>query len=248
MKRFLTLCIALAIAISMVSTAFAGKLTVGTDTNFPPFEFKDPTTGNHTGFDVELWGAIAKEIGVDYDMQPMAFKGIVPGLQSAQLDAGIAGMSITDKRKEVIDFSDGYYDSGLLLLVTADEAVIKDLKSLDGKVIATKQGTTSVEFLKANATPKEVKLFPNDNAMFMELLTGGVDAVMFDKPVVESFVSKRGEGKVKIVGDLYAGQPYGIGFPKGSELVGKVNAALKTLKANGTYNALYKKWFGVEPR
>lgn len=248
MKRIITICIAFVIALSMVGTAFAGKLTVATDTNFPPFEFKDPKTGEHTGFDVELWGAIAKEVGVEYDLQPMAFKGIVPGLQSAQIDAGIAGMSITDKRKEVIDFSDGYYDSGLLLLVRVDETAIKDVKTLNGAVVATKQGTTSVEFLKENATPAETKLFPNDNAMFMELLTGGVDAVMFDKPVVESFVSKRGKGKVKIVGDLYAGQPYGIGFPKGSELVSKVNAALKTLKANGTYNTLYKKWFGVEPR
>lgn len=248
MKRTMTLFIALAIALSMITTAFAGNLTVATDTNFPPFEFKDPKTGEHTGFDVEIWAAIAKEIGVQYDLQPMAFKGIVPGLQSAQLDAGIAGMSITDKRKEVIDFSDGYYDSGLLLLVKADDETIKDIKTLDGKVVATKQGTTSVEFLKENANPKEVKLFPNDNAMFMELLTGGVDAVMFDKPVVESFVSKRGKDEVKIVGDLYAGQPYGIGFPKGSELVAKVNAALKTLKANGTYGTLYKKWFGVDPR
>jgi len=248
MKRITTIFIALAIALSMVGTAFAGKLTVATDTNFPPFEFKDPKTGEHTGFDVELWDALAKEIGVEYDLQPMAFKGIVPGLQSGQLDAGIAGMSITDKRREVIDFADGYYDSGLLLLVRADEKDIKDVKSLDGKVIATKQGTTSVEFLKKNANPAETKLFPNDSAMFMELLTGGVDAVIFDKPVVESFVSKRGAGKVMVVGPLYAGQPYGIGFPKGSALVAKVNAALKTLKANGKYNELYKKWFGVEPR
>jgi len=248
MKRITTLLIAFVIAFSMIGTAFAGNLVVATDTNFPPFEFKDPKTGKHTGFDVELWAAIAKEMGVKYELQPMAFKGIVPGLQSGQLDAGIAGMSITDKRREVIDFADGYYDSGLLLLVRVDEKGIKGLDTLTGKVVATKQGTTSVEFLKDNAKPSEVKLFPNDNAMFMELLTGGVDAVMFDKPVIESFVSKRGKGKVMIVGDLYAGQPYGIGFPKGSELVGKVNAALKTLRANGTYATLYEKWFGVAPR
>lgn len=246
MKRIMTLLIAFAIAFTMVGSAFAGKLTVATDTNFPPFEFKDPKTGQHTGFDVELWAAIAQELGLEYDLQPMSFKGIVPGLQSGQLDVAIAGMSITDKRKKVISISDGYYDSGLLLLVPADSA-IDGLKGLDGKVVATKQGTTSVEFLKANATPADVKLFPNDNAMFMELMTGGVDAVMFDKPVVESFVSKRGKDKVKIVGELYAGQPYGIGFPKGSELTAKVNAALKTLKANGTYATLYKKWFGVNP-
>ncbi|WP_243545366.1 glutamine ABC transporter substrate-binding protein GlnH [Pseudodesulfovibrio tunisiensis] len=247
MKRIISICIAFALALSMVGTAFADKLVVGTDTNFPPFEFKDPATGKHTGFDVQLWDAIAKEIGVEYELQPMAFKGIVPGLQSAQLDVGIAGMSITDKRKEVIDFSDGYYDSGLLLLVRADNTDIKGVESLDGKIVATKQGTTSVEYLKKHANPAETKLFPNDNAMFMELLTGGVDAVMFDKPVVESFLSKRGKGKVKTAGPLYAGQPYGMGFPKGSELAAKVNAALKTLKDNGSYAKLYKKWFGVDP-
>lgn len=230
-----------------VSSASAAKLVVATDTNFPPFEFKDPKTGQHVGFDVELWAAIAKEAGLDYELQPMAFKGIVPGLQSSQLDVGIAGMSITEERKMVIDFSDGYYDSGLLLLVPT-ESSIEGLADLAGKTVATKTGTTSVDFLKETSPQTALKLFPNDNAMFMELMTGGVDAVMFDKPVVESFLSKSGDGKVKVVGDLYSGQPYGIGFPKGSPVVEKVNAALATLKANGEYAKIYEKWFGVAPR
>ncbi|TKB28030.1 glutamine ABC transporter substrate-binding protein GlnH [Desulfopila sp. IMCC35006] len=231
----------------LVSSASAAKLVVATDTNFPPFEFKDPKTGQHVGFDVELWAAIAKEAGLDYELQPMAFKGIVPGLQSSQLDAGIAGMSITDERKKVIDFSDGYYDSGLLLLVPKDSS-IQGLADLADKTVATKTGTTTVDFLKEKSPKTALKLFPNDNAMFMELMTGGVDAVMFDKPVVESFLSKSGAGKVKIVGDLYSGQPYGIGFPKGSPVVEKVNAALAKLKANGEYAKIYEKWFGVAPR
>ena len=230
-----------------VSTASAAKLVVATDTNFHPFEFKDPKTGKHVGFDVDLWAAVAKEAGLEYELQPMAFKGIVPGLQSAQLDVGIAGMSITDKRREVIDFSDGYYDSGLLLLVATDSK-IKGIADLAGKKVATKTGTTTVDFLKENSPTTKLSLYPNDNAMFMELMTGGVDAVMFDKPVIESFVAKAGQGKVMVVGDLYAGQPYGIGFPKGSALVEKVNAGLAKIKANGEYAALYKKWFGVAPR
>ncbi len=228
------------------STAFAGNLVVATDTNFPPFEFKDPKTGKHVGFDVELWDAIAKEAGLTYKLQPMAFKGIVPGLQSAQLDVGIAGMSITDKRKEVIDFSDGYYESGLLLLV-AKGSSITGIENLGGKKVATKTGTTSVDYLKKHAPEAKLTLFPNDNAMFMELMTGGVDAVLFDKPVVESFVSTRGQGKTTVVGPLYAGQPYGIGFPKGSALVGKVNDALAKLRKNGEYAKIYQKWFGVAP-
>ncbi|WP_018125117.1 glutamine ABC transporter substrate-binding protein GlnH [Desulfovibrio oxyclinae] len=246
MKRILTLLCAVVVTVAMCAPAFAGKLVVATDTNFPPFEFKDPDTGEHTGFDVQLWDAIAKEIGVEYELQPMAFKGIVPGLQAGQLDAGIAGMSITEERKKTIDFSDGYYKSGLLIAVPSDSD-ISGIDDLDGKLVATKQGTTSEKYLKENAKPEELKLFPNDNAMFMELMTGGVDAVMFDKPVVENFIGKRGQGKVKVVGDLYQGQPYGIGFPKGSDLVEKVNAALKTLRENGTYAKIYTKWFGVAP-
>ncbi len=238
---------ALLLLVFSVCTVQAAELVVATDTNFPPFEFKDPQTGKHVGFDVELWDAIAKEAGLAYKLQPMAFKGIVPGLQAGQLDAGIAGMSITDERKKTIDFSDGYYDSGLLLLVPTD-STIKGVADLKGKKVATKTGSTSVDFLKKNAPDAQLKLFPNDDAMFMELMTGGVDAVFFDKPVVESFVAKAGQGKVKVVGELYAGQPYGIGFPKGSKLVDKVNAALAKVKADGQYAALYKKWFGMAPK
>lgn len=238
----------LAIAISSASAAFAKKLTVACDTNFPPFEFKDPKTGKHTGFDVELWEAIAKVVGVEYELQPMDFNGIIPGLQSGQLDVGIAGITIKPERAKVVDFSDGYYKAGLLLLVDINNQDITDINGLKGKIVSTKLGTTSVDFVKTNAQAKEVKLFPNNDAMFMELMTGGADAVIFDSPVVSDFLRKAGHGKVKIVGPIYQGQSYGIGFPKGSELKDKVNAALKTLRENGTYRELYIKWFGTEPK
>lgn len=213
-----------------------------------PFEFKDPKTGKHTGFDVELWDAIAKHIGVEYELQPMDFNGIIPGLQSGQLDVGIAGITIKPERAKVVDFSDGYYNAGLIILVNKDNQQIHDITGLDGKVVSTKLGTTSVDFVKANAKAKEVKLFPNNDAMFMELMSGGADAVIFDSPVVSDFVRKAGHGKVKIVGPIYQGQSYGIGFPKGSELVAKVNKALEALRASGAYKELYVKWFGTEPK
>ena len=79
-------------------------------------------------------------------------------------------------------------------------------------------------------------------------MSGGADAVLFDSPVVSDFMMKTGKDKVKVVGPLYQGQDYGIGFPKNSELVAKVNTALKALRDNGTYNQLYMKWFGTEPK
>jgi glutamine transport system substrate-binding protein len=246
MKRIL-LFVLLALALC-ATNATAKKLIVATDTNFPPFEFKDPKTGKHTGFDVELWDAIAKEIGMEYDLQPMDFNGIIPGLQSGQLDVGIAGITIKPERAEVVDFSDPYYNAGLLILVKADNSEITDVKTLAGKVVSTKLGTTSEDFAKKEAGAEDVKLFPNNDAMFMELLAGGADAVIFDSPVVSEFMRTAGKGQVKVVGPLYMGQSYGIGFPKGSDLVDKTNAALKKLRENGTYRELYVKWFGTEPK
>lgn len=249
MKRLTVLIAACAVVFMMFGSAFAAeKLVVATDTNFPPFEFKDPQTGQHTGFDVELWDAIAKELKLDYDLQPMDFNGIIPGLQSGQVDVGIAGMTIKPERAEVVDFADGYYNAGLLILVKADEDSINSVEDLKGKVVSTKLGTTSEDFVKKNAHAKDVKLFPNNDSMLMELLAGGADAVVFDSPVIADFMNKRGKGLVKVVGPLYQGQSYGIAFPKGSELVVKVNAALAKLRENGTYRELYMKWFNTEPK
>lgn len=231
----------------LVTPALAGTLTVATDTNFPPFEFKDKD-GKHTGFDVELWDAIAKKIGADYKLQPMDFNGIIPGLQTGQLDVGIAGMTIKPERAKVVDFSDGYYNAGLLILVRENENSIDSVEGLKGKVVATKLATTSADFVKEKANAKDVKLFPNNDAMFLELLSGGADAVVFDSPVIADFMRKAGKGRVKVVGPLYMGQSYGIAFPKGSELVAKVNAALKELRADGSYATLYRKWFGTDPK
>jgi glutamine transport system substrate-binding protein len=248
MKRFWTIFAAvIAMAVSG-APAMAKTLTVATDANFPPFEFKD-ASGKHTGFDVELWDALAKEIGVEYKLQPMDFNGIIPGLQTGQLDVGIAGMTIKLERAKLIDFSVPYFKAGLLIMVKADNNDIKGIEDLKGRIVSTKLGTTSQDFVKANAQARKVKLFPNNDAMILELMSGGADAVVFDSPVMANFMqSDAGKGKVKVVGPVYMGQSYGIGFPKGSPLVPKVNKALKKLRKNGTYDALYKKWFGTAPK
>ncbi len=248
MKRIFVLCAALVLGLTlMAGPVMAKTLIVAHDTNFKPFEFKDEK-GDYTGFDIELWKEIAKRLGVDYKMQPMDFNGIIPGLQAAQIDVGIAGMTITEERAKAVDFSDPYYDSGLSILVRADDNKITKLEDLEGKVVATKLGTSSPDFLKANAKAKELKLFPNNDGMFFELQAGRADAAFFDLPVVQEYANTVGKGKVKVVGPVYEGQSYGIAFPKGGDLRDKVNKALAEMKADGSYKALYIKWFGEEPK
>ncbi|WP_353146397.1 glutamine ABC transporter substrate-binding protein GlnH [Pollutimonas bauzanensis] len=233
----------LALVLPAVQAAPQDKeLIIATDTAFVPFEFKQD--GKYTGFDIELWEAIAKEAGLKYTLRPMDFNGIIPGLQTRNIDAALAGITIRDDRKKVIDFSDPYYESGLAILVGNDNTSIKTAKDLEGKTVAVKIGTATVDYLKANVPNAKLKLFPNIDNAFLELATGRVDAVVHDTPNLQYFAKTSGQGRVKVVGSLKSGDFYGIGFPKDSELVPVVNKALKAIQANGQYDALYQKWFG----
>ena len=224
--------------------ARAQTLLVAVDTAFVPFEFKQGD--KYVGFDIDLWDAVAKELKLDYKLQPMDFIGILPALQTKNVDVALAGITIKDDRKKVIDFSDGYYDSGFMLMVPTSSP-IKGTDDLKGKSLALKTGTSAVDYAKANFAGTDLRLFPNIDNAYLELQTGRVDAAMHDTPNVLYFIATAGKGKVKAVGAQMMAHQYGIGFPKGSPLVPKVNAALANIKADGRYATIYKKWFGTEP-
>lgn len=248
MKKLLKISLAsLALAFAVSSTAAEKKLVVATDTAFVPFEFKQ--NGKYVGFDIELWEAIAKQLNLEYTLKPMDFGGIIPALQTKNVDVALAGITITEERKRAIDFSDGYYKSGLSVMVSSNNTDIKSVSDLKGKVVAVKSGTGSVDYAKANIKTKDLRQFPNIDNAYMELGTRRADAVLHDTPNILYFINTAGKERFKTVGDSLEAQYYGIAFPKGSnELREKVNGALKTLHDNGTYNRIYKKWFGNEPK
>ncbi|MTD26694.1 glutamine ABC transporter substrate-binding protein GlnH [Erwinia sorbitola] len=238
---------ALTLAFAMSSTAADKKLVVATDTAFVPFEFKQGD--KYVGFDVDLWDAIAKQLKMEYTLKPMDFSGIIPALQTRNVDLALAGITITPERQKAIDFSDGYYKSGLLVMVKAGNDAVKSINDLNGKVVAVKSGTGSVDYAKQHIKFKDLRQFPNIDNAYMELGTNRADAVLHDTPNILYFIHTAGKGQFKAVGESIEAQQYGIAFPKGSdELREKVNGALKTLRENGTYNTLYKKWFGSEPK
>jgi glutamine transport system substrate-binding protein len=224
-------------------SAQAEELVVATDTAFVPFEFKQD--GQYTGFDIDLWAAIAEDLGLDYSLRPMDFAGIIPALQTGQVDVALAGITIKPERAEVIDFSDGYYDSGFRLMVGAESA-ITTWEDLTGKTLAVKTGTSASDWAEANLPETELRKFPNIDNAYLELRTGRVDAAMHDTPNVLYYIATAGGGQVKAVGEPQMAHQYGIGFPKGSDLVSRVNESLAAMRADGRYDAIYSKWFGAQ--
>ncbi|AEG61482.1 basic amino acid ABC transporter substrate-binding protein [Desulforamulus ruminis] len=223
------------------------KLVVGSDTTFAPFEFTDAATGKYIGFDVELIEAVAKEAGYELDFRSMAFDGLIPALQTSQIDAAISSITITDERKQVVNFTDPYYKSGLIVAVQAKNDDIKSFDDLKGKKIAVQSGTTGAKMAEKIPEAK-ITYFTNTDQALMELKNGAVDAVINDYPVSAYFV-KQGNDDVKLVGDILSAEEYGIAVPKDkTEVLENLNAALKTLKENGEYATIYKKWFGEEPK
>ncbi|MCP8617879.1 transporter substrate-binding domain-containing protein [Salirhabdus salicampi] len=219
--------------------------SVATDANFQPFEYKNPDTGEMEGFDIDLMRAIAEEAGFNVEFETMEFDGLLASMRTGKNDIGIAGISITEERKEYIDFSDKYYDSGLILAVPVDSDV-QSIEDVDGLKVGARQGSTSNDYLKEN-TDAEVSAYPEIVTAYMDLQRGRLDAVLYDLPNVQYYIKENASDELKTVGDVLEGQPYGIATPKGSDLVGPINEALATLKENGKYAEIYEKWFGTQP-
>ncbi|HET8850556.1 MAG TPA: transporter substrate-binding domain-containing protein [Marinobacter sp.] len=237
------------IALSVAATTVTAEpLSVVTDPSFVPFEMMDQETGEMIGFDMDIIAEVAERAGFEYNLQTMDFNGIIPALQTGNVDIAIAGITITDEREEIVDFSDPYYDSGLRILVRADNDSVDELSDLEGLTIGTKIGSTSYDYLMQNIEKNDgVTPYPGSSDMYMALMSGAVDAVFYDAPNVGYFARTRGEGKVKTVGQLYEGQQYGIALKSGSEWVAPVNEAIAEIKADGTYKTIYEEWFGPMP-
>ncbi|WP_083387421.1 transporter substrate-binding domain-containing protein [Salinicola sp. MIT1003] len=239
--------LALALGASSLASAQDTTLKAVTDPSFVPFEMMDQDSGKMVGFDMDILHEIADRAGFKVDLNTMDFNGIIPAVQTGNVDLAIAGITITDERQQIVDFSDPYYDSGLRILVS-DGSDIDSLDDLEGKRIATKIGSTSYDYLQKNlGDDAEITPYPGSSDMYMALMGGSADAVFYDAPNVGYFAKTKGQGKVKTAGPLYEGQQYGIAFVKGSQWVEPANEALKAMHEDGTYDKIHEKWFGAAP-
>jgi len=220
-------------------------LVVGTSADFPPFEYKDPKTGNITGFDISLIKLIAKKIGYDkVKIVDMNFDSLIPALQAGKVDVVIAGMTITPEREKVVDFSIPYWTADQAVVVRKDSNIqINSIKDLYGKTIGVETGTTGAIYIKnhvgKNATIKEYSTYV---AALEALLNGQVDVIVLDSPVANMFVHKY---PVKIAYTIKTNEHYGIAVRKGNtKLLNEINQALKEIMNSPQWEQLIKEYFG----
>lgn len=220
--------------------------TVATDSSFVPFEFEED--GEHVGFDMDIVNGIAEEVGFDVELEVTNFDGIIPGLQTGSFDIAIAGITITEERQQAVDFTSPYYKSGTRIGVPVDNDDITSMEDLEGKTVASRLGSAPLDYLAENVPGAKALPFEQLDQMYLAVEGGTADALLYDAPNVEYYISTTGEGKLKAVGDLYEAQEYGIAVSKDNEaLVEAMNQALANMIDDGRYAEIYEEWFGEEP-
>lgn len=220
-------------------------ITVGTEPTFPPFEARGDT-GDFIGFDIDLMRAIGAKAGWNVQFKDLGFDALIPALDAGQIDVIASAMSITEERKNAVDFSDPYVEAGLVVAVRQNEQGVQTADALVGKTLAVQQGSTGAEAagkLKAAGKVKEVKYFQTVPLAMMELTKGGVDAVINDRPTGESYIASN-PNQVRLLPKPLQSDSYGLAIKKGNaELLATVNVALKQLKAEGFLEQLEGKHF-----
>ncbi|WP_229809101.1 transporter substrate-binding domain-containing protein [Salinicola rhizosphaerae] len=218
-------------------------LRVAIDPTFPPMEFT--SDGQLQGFDVDLFNAIAERMGSQVEWINTEFKGLVPSLIAKRADVVASAIYITEDRAKVVDFSDAYFNSGLVIVKKKGDETIQGPKDLDGKRVALQTGTKSVQFMTDNfpdVTRVEVE---KNNQMFDMVIAGRADAVVTGKPFARFYATKR--GNMSVLNEQLTTEPYGYAVRKDLPAVTTaINEALDALKADGTYQKITEKWFGAE--
>jgi polar amino acid transport system substrate-binding protein len=225
----------------------AGKLTVCTHLDYPPFQARQGT--EIVGFDVDVLDQVAKDLGVTQEITDTSFEGIESGesLSTRQCDVAAAAMSITATRKEKLDFSDPYFEAKQALLAKKGSG-ITSLAALRGKKLGVQLATTGEEYADANkdANGYENVQFEDLPLEVTAVQTNQIDAAINDNSVLFDFIKNNPD--VEITAEFDTGDQYGIGVRKGNTaLLDKVNATLARIRKDGEYDKIHERWIGRKP-
>ena len=242
-----------ACAAALMSTALSGAalardlLRVGTEPTFAPFEFLDTETKQFAGFDMDLIRAVADKAGYDVEILNMGFDALIPALMTRSIDVIAAGLSITEERAKRVDFTKPYINAGLTVMTTKENAPnIKSVKDLEGKCLCAEIGSSGALVMKRipNTT---IRTFNSAADAFLELNKNGCYAMLNDGPVNRYFLRQPASKSMNLVAldFVVSDDQYGMAVQKGNtKLLNRLDNALDAIKADGTYDKIYEKWFG----
>ncbi|AGU83347.1 ABC transporter substrate-binding protein/permease [Streptococcus anginosus] len=224
------------------ATPVKAKYTIASDSSFAPFVFQD-SNNKYTGIDMDLIKAIAKDQGFTIEITNPGFDAALNAVQSGQADGMIAGMSVTDARKETFDFSEPYYTANAILAVK-ESSTIASYKDLKGKTVGVKNGTASQTFLTENQNKYgyKIKTFADASSMYDSLNSGSVNAVMDDEPVVKYSISQGQKLKTPIKGTPIGDTAFAVKKGSNPELIQMFNNGLANIKKNGQYQKILDKY------
>ena len=229
-------------AATELTTVEAGKLTMATNAAFPPYEMTTDA-GEFEGIDIETAQAIADKLGLELQIDDMDFDAALLSVQQGKADIVMAGVTVTDERKAVMDFSDSYA-TGIQSIIVPEGSDIASPDDLAGKKIGTQRGTTGYIYCSDDFGDENVVAYDDGLTAVQALNNGQVDAVVIDNAPAKEFVAAN-PGLV-ILDTRYAEEDYAIGVAKGSSLKDAVNAALEELKADGTLQSIVDKYITAE--
>ena len=226
-----------------VTTVNAGKLTMSTNAAFPPYEMTTDS-GDFEGIDIEVAGAIAEKLGLELQVDDMDFDAALLAAQNGKSDMVMAGVTVTDERLKVMDFSDTYAE-GIQSIIVPEDSDIATVDDLSGKTIGTQRGTTGYIYCTDDFGEDNVIAYDNGLTAVQALNNGQVDAVVIDNAPAKEFVSAN--PGLKILDTAYAQEDYAIGVAKGNtQLLDAINGALEELQADGTLQAIVDKYITAE--
>ncbi|HWT36656.1 MAG TPA: ABC transporter substrate-binding protein [Paraburkholderia sp.] len=253
MKKY-ALCVALAIMASGVAAKEWKTVRIGVDASYPPFESMAPS-GQMVGFDVDLTKALCAKMNVKCVWIPQDFDGIIPALKGKKYDIIVSSLTVTDKRREQIDFSDKLFDAPARMIAKKGSPLLPTAESLKGKRVGVEQGSTQEAYAKAYWEPRGVTIVPyqNQDQVYADLATGRLDAALQDELQADSGFLKTPRGKdfawagPEVKDAKTIGEGTAIGVRKEDvDLKAMLNRALADVHRDGTFTKLEKQYFDVD--
>ncbi|MDT8903948.1 amino acid ABC transporter substrate-binding protein [Anaeroselena agilis] len=250
MKKWMAIALVAVLAVTLLAgcgTAEKKKIVVGLDDHFPPMGFRD-AKNNIVGFDVDMAKEAAKRLGMQVEFKPIDWNSKEAELNGKRIDVLWNGLTITEKRKQNILFTNAYMENKQIIVVAA-KSPVKTKADLAGKVVGVQDGSSSIEAVEKEAAVaksfKELKKYPDNVAALMDLKAGRIDALVVDEIVGRYYIAKKA-GEYAVLNDNFGSEEYGVGLRKDDkDLQAKLQKALDEMKKDGTSAKISQQWFGA---